>query len=210
MHYFKPLQSSATPGQVEPTKVNPVLSGAESIPQPQKELVTPQDLTSPLNNNTENAEQAADLDTEKLIVATSQTMKQDSRSSAVPTTPPNAMSMETKIKPTQNSTPTNTGAVPASSQASVTSNTPAKPRPAEPKKEAPSDAQPVQWNIASAKAAYRDEKLTKAEYKVIVNQLEKEYDDKIRDLKLKYRANEIDKATYNAEVQKAKKIYSGK
>ncbi len=69
-------------------------------------------------------------------------------------------------------------------------------------------AEPV-WTERSAKAAYRAEKLSKAEYKRIINQLDDEYEARIRELKLALRAGKITRPVYDEEVRKAKLKHNG-
>ena len=69
---------------------------------------------------------------------------------------------------------------------------------------------PVEWNITSAKEAYRAGKLTKVEYKQIAVNLETAYDNRIRELKLAYRAQQLSKAEYEEQVRIAKRAYSGR
>jgi adenylate cyclase len=67
----------------------------------------------------------------------------------------------------------------------------------------------VKWSIASAKSAYKAEKISKAEYKKIVQDLKKEYGEKISDLKQDYRAAKISRDVYEDKVRKAKLEYAG-
>ena len=69
---------------------------------------------------------------------------------------------------------------------------------------------PVEWNITSAKEAYRAGTLSKVEYKQIAVKLEEVYENRIRELKLAYRAQQISKAEYEEQVRIAKKAYSGR
>ena len=72
-----------------------------------------------------------------------------------------------------------------------------------------SKTEPVKWNIASVKSAYKAEKISKAEYKRIAQELKEEYGKKIRDLKLGYRAGKFSRDVYENEVRKAKREYAG-
>ena len=65
------------------------------------------------------------------------------------------------------------------------------------------------WNITSAKQAYRAGRLTKAGYRDVARQLEVEYDNKIRQLKLNYRAGNITRDEYEQRVLAAKLAYKG-
>ncbi len=67
----------------------------------------------------------------------------------------------------------------------------------------------VKWNLASAKSAYKAEKISKADYKRIVQDLKENYGNKIRDLKQDYRAKKISRDVYGNEVRKAKREYEG-
>jgi len=64
------------------------------------------------------------------------------------------------------------------------------------------------WSLSSAKSAYKNEKISKSEYKKIVQDLKEEYGIKIRDLKQDYRAGKISKDVYENEVRKAKREYA--
>lgn len=66
------------------------------------------------------------------------------------------------------------------------------------------------WSVTSAKAAYRAGQIDKAEYRRIVNQLELDYEAKIRDLKQAYRAGKISETEYEEKVREAKRAYSGR
>ncbi|MFZ5842014.1 MAG: adenylate/guanylate cyclase domain-containing protein [Pseudomonadota bacterium] len=66
------------------------------------------------------------------------------------------------------------------------------------------------WSITSAKEAYRAGQIDKAEYRRIVNQLELDYEAKIRDLKQAYRAGKISETEYEEKVREAKRVYSGR
>ncbi|MFN4291752.1 MAG: adenylate/guanylate cyclase domain-containing protein [Permianibacter sp.] len=66
------------------------------------------------------------------------------------------------------------------------------------------------WSVTSAKAAYRAGQIDKAEYRRIVNQLELDYEAKIRDLKQAYRAGKISETEYEEKVREAKREYSGR
>jgi len=70
-------------------------------------------------------------------------------------------------------------------------------------------AEHVKWNLASAKSAYQAEKISKSEYKRIVQELKEKYGEKIRNLKQDYRAKKISKDVYENEVRKAKREYAG-
>lgn len=74
--------------------------------------------------------------------------------------------------------------------------------------QAAAPAAPV-WTERSAKAAYRADKLSKAEYKRIINQLDDEYEARIRELKLALRAGKITRPEYDEEVRKAKLKHNG-
>jgi hypothetical protein len=67
----------------------------------------------------------------------------------------------------------------------------------------------VKRSIASAKSAYKAEKINKAEYKRIVQELKEEYGTKNRNLKQNYRAGRISEDVYENEVRKAKHEYAG-
>jgi class 3 adenylate cyclase len=69
-------------------------------------------------------------------------------------------------------------------------------------------AKPVKWSVASAKAAYRAEKISRAEYNRIIHGLKEDYATKIRALKLDYRSGKISKIIYENEVRKAKREYA--
>lgn len=213
--YFKPMQSATKPNPMEETLVQAAINDAKLAQTPSSDSPTSQDsiLVPNIINETK---QSSEAQPEQLATTTQQTNPQEAKAleskpeANIASSSQKSTLIDPQNKLTTNNASTKKNTTTANSQTSVNSSTPVKQKAVEPKKETPPDMTPAPWSIASAKAAYRDEKLTKAEYKVIVNQLEKEYDDKIRELKLKYRANEIDKATYNAEVQKAKRIYSGK
>ena len=66
----------------------------------------------------------------------------------------------------------------------------------------------VRWTLASAKSAYRDKRISKAEYKRIVHNLKEEYGNKLRDLKQDYRSGKISRDVYEDEVRKAKREYA--
>jgi len=72
-----------------------------------------------------------------------------------------------------------------------------------------SKTKPVKWSVATAKTAYKAEKISKAEYKRIVQDLKENYGNKIRNLKQDYRAGKISKDVYENEVRKAKQEYAG-
>ena len=65
------------------------------------------------------------------------------------------------------------------------------------------------WNVASAKSAYKAARISKSEYKRIVQELKERYGNKIRDLKQGYRAGNFSKDVYENEVRKAKREYAG-
>jgi len=67
----------------------------------------------------------------------------------------------------------------------------------------------VKWSIASAKSAYKAEKISKEEYRRIIQELKEEYGNKIRDLKQDYRAKRISRNVYENESRKAKRQYAG-
>jgi class 3 adenylate cyclase len=67
----------------------------------------------------------------------------------------------------------------------------------------------VKWSLASAKSAYRDKRISKAEYKRIVQDLKEEYEAQLRNLKQDYRSGKITKDVYENEVRKAKREYAG-
>jgi class 3 adenylate cyclase len=65
------------------------------------------------------------------------------------------------------------------------------------------------WTIASAKSAYRDKRISKAEYRRIADRLEEAYEARIRSLKQDYRSRRITKEVYENEVRRAKREYAG-
>ncbi|RPH49629.1 MAG: adenylate/guanylate cyclase domain-containing protein [Desulfobacteraceae bacterium] len=67
----------------------------------------------------------------------------------------------------------------------------------------------VKWSVASVKSAYKAERISKAEYKRIVQNLKENYKNKIRNLKQDYRADKISRDVYENEVRKAKREYAG-
>jgi class 3 adenylate cyclase len=67
----------------------------------------------------------------------------------------------------------------------------------------------VNWSVASAKSAYKAERISKSEYKRIVQELKERYGNKIRNLKQGYRAGNFSKDVYENEVRKAKREYAG-
>jgi adenylate cyclase len=82
------------------------------------------------------------------------------------------------------------------------------PKPATPKPKAAPAPAPV-WTVLSAKAAYRQHRLSRDEYKHVVDKLETDYDAKIRELKLAYRAHNISRDEYESGVRTAKLAYAG-
>ncbi len=66
----------------------------------------------------------------------------------------------------------------------------------------------INWSLSSAKSAYKDKKISKSEYKRIVQDLKEKYGEKIHDLKQDYRAGKISKEVYENEVRKAKREYA--
>lgn len=66
----------------------------------------------------------------------------------------------------------------------------------------------VKWSLASAKSAYQAEKISKSEYKRIVQELKEEYGGKIRDLKQDYRAGKFSRDVYENEIRKVKREYA--
>jgi hypothetical protein len=66
------------------------------------------------------------------------------------------------------------------------------------------------WNISTAKSAYRSKQLSKTSYKQIVYDLKTNYKSKIRRLKTDYRNNKISKAQYKQAVTKAKRQLKGR
>jgi class 3 adenylate cyclase len=69
-------------------------------------------------------------------------------------------------------------------------------------------AKPAKWSLASAKSAYRAERISRAEYNRIVRGLKEDYETKIRALKQNYRSGKITRDTYENEVRKAKREYA--
>jgi class 3 adenylate cyclase len=67
----------------------------------------------------------------------------------------------------------------------------------------------TKWNVTSAKQAFKETKISKAEYTRIMSKLKTEYDKKIRQLKLDLNRNRITRAEYDEAVRKAKLEYSG-
>jgi len=110
-------------------------------------------------------------------------------------------------------------ALSASSQAS--SSAPASPTPAAqgaatPAAQAPAAAviqsappRPAISNIAQAKRAYRDARISKDRYREIVRKLEDELDLYIRRAKIDYKEGRISKDTYRARVESLKRRYVG-
>lgn len=90
----------------------------------------------------------------------------------------------------------------------VTSKPPATAA-SKPVTQKPPAPEPV-WSVTSAKAAYRAGQIDKAEYRRIVNQLELDYEAKIRELKQAYRAGKISETEYEEKVREAKRVYSGR
>lgn len=73
---------------------------------------------------------------------------------------------------------------------------------------APVKTEHVRWTLSSAKSAYRDKRISKAEYKRIVGDIKESYEAKIRNLKQDYRSGKITKEVYENEIRKAKREYS--
>jgi len=67
----------------------------------------------------------------------------------------------------------------------------------------------VKWNILSVKSAYRAKKISRSQYKRIVQNLKEEYGRKIHALKQEYRAGKISRNIYEDKVRKAKHEYAG-
>lgn len=68
-------------------------------------------------------------------------------------------------------------------------------------------AAPAYTRISDAKKAYKDEKITKDEYKRIVNRLEDQMDRDIDQAKRDYKAGKIDKKAYKERVSNIEKQY---
>ncbi len=82
----------------------------------------------------------------------------------------------------------------------------AKPQPEKAKEKVPP---PIRWDVTKAKQAYRAEKISKAEYAIIIRNLKLAYKEKITKLKSDYRDNKITKSEYSAAVKIAKQEYNG-
>lgn len=96
--------------------------------------------------------------------------------------------------------------VPTTPAVSPTSNLVPTAKTARPK----ATAKPVIiWNVISAKAAYRAQRISKADYKAIIQRLEAQYEGKIRSLKLAYRARSISRDVYERRVLEAKRAFRG-
>jgi adenylate cyclase len=67
----------------------------------------------------------------------------------------------------------------------------------------------TKWNVTSAKQAFKETRISKAEYTRIMSKLKTEYDKKIRQLKLDLNRSRITRAEYDEAVRKAKLEYSG-
>lgn len=68
---------------------------------------------------------------------------------------------------------------------------------------------PMEWNFVTAKAAYRADRLTKPEYKEILNRLNDEYDSRVNAIKADYRTKKITREMYSDEIKKLKAAYYG-
>lgn len=80
---------------------------------------------------------------------------------------------------------------------------------AKPVKARPTAKPAIVWNVIAAKAAYRAQRISKVQYKAIIEKLESQYEYKIRQLKLAYRAGSISRDTYEQRVQVAKRAFRG-
>jgi len=67
-----------------------------------------------------------------------------------------------------------------------------------------------EWNITTAKKAYRVGKFDKATLKKILRELQINYDSTVRQLKMDYRNKQLSKAEYKMSVRRAKATYAGR
>ncbi|MBI2381300.1 MAG: hypothetical protein HYV16_11165 [Gammaproteobacteria bacterium] len=65
------------------------------------------------------------------------------------------------------------------------------------------------WTVTSAKQAYRAGRLSKPEFRQVIQRLEADYEEKIRMLKLDYRAGRISRFEYGERVRAAKLALKG-
>lgn len=166
----------------------------------------------PGNNAAQNTEQkaAAAVVTESVTSPSQQAAEPVIESVSKPAAEPIAAPVQTLATPVVEKNPEPVAPVVAKktepvkrSEPTTVTETRAAPTPVEKTK-------PAEWNITSAKEAYRAGKLTKIEYKQIAVNLETVYDNRIRELKLAYRAQQLSKAEYEEQVRIAKRAYSGR
>ena len=62
-------------------------------------------------------------------------------------------------------------------------------------------------NIAAAKRAYRDRRISREQYRAVVNRLESDYDQRVRALKVEYRARRMSREQYGLRVDALKRQY---
>lgn len=70
-------------------------------------------------------------------------------------------------------------------------------------------AAPPPWNVTRAKLAYRAGRLSKAEYRAVLQKLGLEYENRVRQLKLDYRAGKLSREDYARQVREAKLAFKG-
>jgi hypothetical protein len=83
------------------------------------------------------------------------------------------------------------------------------PAPELKKAAAPAKPKAPVWTVTSAKLAYKGGRLTKPQYRQIIENLENVYENRIRDLKLQYRAGRISEGYYETQVRAAKMRFKG-
>ncbi|HNL91645.1 MAG TPA: adenylate/guanylate cyclase domain-containing protein [Pseudomonadales bacterium] len=84
-----------------------------------------------------------------------------------------------------------------------------KPAAKPPKSAASPRSAPMPSNIAAAKRAYRDRRISREQYRAVVNRLESDYDQRVRALKVEYRARRMSREQYGLRVDALKRQYYG-
>lgn len=103
-----------------------------------------------------------------------------------------------------------TEAQPAEKAAEEAPPKPAAKPAAKPAKPASSPrSTPMPSNIAAAKRAYRDRRISREQYRAVANRLEGDYDQRVRALKVEYRARRMSREQYNLRVDALKRQYYG-
>ncbi len=128
---------------------------------------------------------------------------------------PAAVAVSTPAAPAVTPTPTTPAAPEPTAQPAAAATTEAQPKPAakpaaKPSKPAASPrSTPMPSNIAAAKRAYRDRRISREQYRAVANRLEGDYDQRVRALKVEYRARRMSREQYGLRVDALKRQYYG-